>query len=78
MQEKVNVSSRHNLKAYFYQLVLIHAKTQCTSFHLKTGGLSVDMCSKQQQDNKVMIKHWKTDVFSDIIIFLNYKDLKTA
>lgn len=36
------------------------------------------MCSKQQHDNKVMIKHWKTDVFSDIIIFLNYKDLKTV
>lgn len=27
------------------------------------------MCSKQEHDNKAMIKHGKTDVFSNITIF---------
>lgn len=27
------------------------------------------MCSKQEHDYKVLIKHWKTDVFGGIIVF---------
>lgn len=69
MQEKVNVSYTHNLKAYFYQHILIHTVTQCILFYLRTAGLSADMCSKQEHDSKVMIKHQKTDVLVTLFFF---------